>query len=79
MGKRSYGTGRLFVRCDRGGREVWYGTWWAGGVRVKRRIGLKRSTGRADGLSEIVVLDEHAKGSNARGRRPELLLLGLKR
>jgi len=53
MGKRSYGTGRLFVRCDSGGREVWYGTWWAGGVRVKRRIGLKRSTGRADGLTRV--------------------------
>jgi integrase len=53
MGKRSYGTGRLFARCDSGGREVWYGTWWAGGVRVKRRIGLKRSTGRADGLTRV--------------------------
>jgi len=53
MGKRSYGTGRLFVRCDSGGREVWYGTWWAGGVRVKRRIGLKRSTARADGLTRV--------------------------
>jgi len=53
MRKRSYGTGRLFVRCDSGGREVWYGTWWAGGVRVKRRIGLKRSTARADGLTRV--------------------------
>ena len=53
MAKRSYGSGRLFVRCDSGGRESWYGTWWAGGVRVKRRIGLKRSAGRADGLTRV--------------------------
>ena len=53
MGKRSYGTGRLFVRCDSGGRESWYGTWWAGGVRVKRRIGPKRSPGTADGLTRV--------------------------
>lgn len=51
MGKRSYGSGRLFARVDSGGRETWYGSWWAGEVRVKRRIGPKRRPGTADGLT----------------------------
>ena len=51
MGKRSYGSGRLFARADSGGRETWYGSWWAGEVRVKRRIGPKRRPGTADGLT----------------------------
>ena len=45
MGRRSYGSGRLFARADSGGRETWYGSWWAGEVRVKRRIGPKRRPG----------------------------------
>ncbi len=53
MAKRSYGTGRLFARVDSGGREHWYGTWWAGGVRVKRKIGLKRRPGTSDGLTRV--------------------------
>jgi integrase len=51
VAKRSYGTGRLYVVIDRGGRASWYGSWWAGSTRVKRKIGLKRSTGNADGLT----------------------------
>jgi hypothetical protein len=58
MGTRSYGTGRLFVRCDSGGRESWYGTWWPGSVRVKRRIGLKRAAGSADGLTRVQAARE---------------------
>jgi integrase len=53
MGKRSYGTGRLFARVDSGGREHWYGTWWAGGVRVKRKLGLKSKPGTSDGLTRV--------------------------
>lgn len=51
MGKRSYGTGRLFIRTDGNGRETWYGSWRVGGTRVKRRIGPKRRPGTSDGLT----------------------------
>jgi integrase len=49
--RRSYGSGRLFVRVDGGGRETWYGSWYVGGRRVKRRVGVRRQAGRADGLT----------------------------
>ena len=45
----SYGSGRLFVATDKAGRESWYGSWWAGGVRVKRRLGPKRRPATATG------------------------------
>jgi integrase len=51
VAKRSYGTGRLYVVVDRGGRASWYGSWWVGSTRVKRRLGLKRTPGNADGLT----------------------------
>jgi len=51
MAKRSYGSGRLFVRAESAGRETWYGSWRVGGRRVKRRLGLKRRPGTADGLT----------------------------
>jgi hypothetical protein len=34
MGKRSYGSGQLFVRADGNGRETYYGSWRVGGRRV---------------------------------------------
>jgi integrase len=49
--RRSYGTGRLFVRADSRGRESWYGSWWAGSRRVKRKLGSKRVQGTTDGLT----------------------------
>jgi integrase len=49
--KRSYGTGRLYVVVDRGGRASWYGSWWVASTRVKRKIGVKRTPGEADGLT----------------------------
>jgi integrase len=51
MARRSYGSGRLFVVADRGGGDSWYGSWWAGGVRVKRKLGPKRRAGTSDGLT----------------------------
>lgn len=51
VAKRSYGTGRLYVVVDRGGRASWYGSWWVGSTRVKRKVGLKRTTGNADGMT----------------------------
>ncbi len=49
--RRSYGSGSLFVRRDSGGGESWYGTWYAGGRRVKRKIGPKRPRGSRRGLT----------------------------
>jgi integrase len=48
-------TGRLYVVVDRGGRSSWYGSWWVGGTRVKRKIGLKRTPGKADGLTRTMA------------------------
>ena len=49
--RRSYGTGSLYVRVDRNGREKWYGHWRANGRQVKRAIGDKRAPGSRDGLT----------------------------
>jgi integrase len=49
--RRSYGTGRLYTRTDRNGRESWYGKWHANGRRVNRKVGPKRSPGGRDGLT----------------------------
>jgi integrase len=51
VARRSYGTGALFVRRDRRGRETWYGKWRVGGRQVKRRIGVVRRPGRRQGLT----------------------------
>jgi integrase len=49
--RRSYGTGGLFERSDGAGRVTWYGSWYAGARRVKRRIGPKRVSGTPEGLT----------------------------
>ena len=49
--RRSYGTGSLYVRTDKNGRETWYGHWRADGGQLKRRIGPKRAEGSRDGLT----------------------------
>jgi hypothetical protein len=51
MARRSYGSGSLFVRRDARGRETWYGKWYSGGRRVKRKGGPKRQSGSRDGLT----------------------------
>jgi hypothetical protein len=33
------------------GEEAWYGTWWVGPTRVKRKLGARRKTSTADGLT----------------------------
>ena len=53
MKRRSYGTGYLFVKRDRNGREIWYGQWRAGATNVKRKIGAKRERGSRDGLTRV--------------------------
>jgi len=49
--RRSYGTGRVYIRTDNNGRETFYGKWYAGDVRVNRRLGPKRANGERDGLT----------------------------
>jgi hypothetical protein len=51
MARRSYGSGRLFVRSDSNGRETWYRSWRVGGRRIKRQIGVKRRASTAQGLT----------------------------
>ncbi len=51
MSRRSYGSGRLFEVPDKAGRVSWYGSWWSGATRVKRKIAAKRTPGTADGLT----------------------------
>ena len=49
--RRSYGTGSLYVRTDRNGRESWYAYWRTNGRAAKRRIGLRRTAGSREGLT----------------------------
>ena len=56
--RRSYGTGRLYVRLDRGGRETWYGKWHANGRRVNRKVGSKRAAGGRVGLTRAQAESE---------------------
>ena len=48
---RSRGTGSLWARSDLRGIESWYGQWWVGDRRVRRKLGLKRKRGSSDGLT----------------------------
>jgi integrase len=50
-GRRSYGTGRLFVRTAANGGETYYGSWYCNGRRVMRRLGPRRETGERHGLT----------------------------
>ncbi len=49
--RRSYGSGRVYVRTDSAGRETLYGSWWANARRVNRRLGVKRARGSREGLT----------------------------
>jgi integrase len=51
MARRSYGSGRLYVRTDAAGVESWYGSWYVDGRRVNRKIGAKRPRGARQGLT----------------------------
>lgn len=51
MSRRSYGSGSLYVRRDARGGESWYGKWYSGGRRIKRRLGPKRQPGSRRGLT----------------------------
>ncbi len=49
--RRSYGSGRVYVRTDSAGRETYYGSWWANSRRVNRRLGARRARGSREGLT----------------------------
>src|SRR4051794_18505496 len=50
--RRPRGTGSLFTRRDTAGRETWYGKWYVGGTRRKRKVGLRRAPGSTQGLTK---------------------------
>ncbi|HEY4277464.1 MAG TPA: site-specific integrase [Conexibacter sp.] len=53
------GTGRLLIRRSPDGSETYYGTWYANGRRLKRRIGPRRGRNeRAGGLTERQAEDK---------------------
>lgn len=41
----------MFVRRDARGVESWYGQWWIGDRRLKRKLGRKRQAGSRNGLT----------------------------
>lgn len=51
-GRRLPGTGRLMIRTARDGSQTWYGSWYAGGRRLKRKVGPRRRRGHSTGLTE---------------------------
>src|SRR4249919_4269985 len=51
VARRSYGSGSLFVRRDARAQEAWYGKWYRGTRRIKRKIGPKRQRGSNKGLT----------------------------
>jgi hypothetical protein len=69
--KRSYGTGRVYVRKDRHGRETFYGEWRANGRRMHRALGVKQPRGGGEGLN--VKQAEGAEVAAVRRRRDSRL------
>ena len=49
--RRPAGTGCLFSRRDRAGRETWYGKTGTGKGQVKKRLGRRHGPGCSDGLT----------------------------
>jgi len=80
--RRSYGSGRVYVRTDAAGRETFYGSWWTNGRRVKRRLGVKRARGGREGLtaaqaeSELRRLMGEVTPSSSPGNRLDMAEVG---
>lgn len=83
--RRSYGTGRLYVKSG-----AWYGRWNIDGVKVNRKLGKVREQGTRDGLTKTEAeaamrrqiqlvtaapTDERLSVAEAGGRLVELLVL----
>lgn len=72
-GRRLPGTGRLLLRTTVRGEEVFYGTWYAGGRRLKRRIGAKRGRNeRSGGLTTNQAEDQLRRMIAATAARPRV-------
>ena len=52
VARRSYGTGSLYSREDKHGRETWYASVRVHGRLVKRALGPKRPAGSREGLTK---------------------------
>jgi integrase len=80
--KRSYGSGRVYVRTDVAGGETFYGSWWSNGRRVKRRLGVKRVRGSREGLTtaqaeaELRRLMGEVRPSSSAGDRLDVAEVG---
>jgi integrase len=75
--RRSYGTGSLYVRTLSGGRQAWYGRWYVGSKRVKRKIGPKRQPGSRDGLTRSQAeaeLRRRMENEQPRPARPDVTI-----
>lgn len=71
MSRRSYGSGSLYVRRDARGRESWYGRWYVGSERVKRRLGPKRLPGTREGLTRAQAERELRRRIEALKQTPQ--------
>jgi AraC-like DNA-binding protein len=68
--RRSYGSGSLFSKAG-----SWYGQWWVGDRRVKRKLGAVREPGSRNGVTKAQVERElrrrmDTEGATALGERP---------
>ena len=80
--RRSYGSGRVYVRTDSAGRETFYGSWWTNGRRMNRRLGMKRARGSREGLTaaqaeaELRRLTGEITPNSAQGDRLDVAEIG---
>lgn len=75
--RRSYGTGSLYVHGDANGKEAWYGRWYSGPKRIKRRIGPKRQPGSREGLTRAQAeaeLRRRIETEQPRPSRPDVTI-----
>ena len=63
--RRSYGSGSLFSKAG-----SWYGQWWVGERRVKRKLGAVREPGTRDGLTKAQAERELRRRMDTQGATP---------
>jgi hypothetical protein len=63
--RRSYGSGSLFSKAG-----SWYGQWWVGERRVKRKLGPVREPGTRDGLTKAQAERELRRRMDTEGATP---------
>jgi integrase len=67
--RRAYGSGSLLIHTAADGTETWHRRWYAGGRRLKRRLGPKRRRGIGKGLTRTQA-EAELRRLMARHRRP---------